>query len=91
MQFDSFKWRQIFQSFLTPPTAEKKPDMRVINDPLGQTHSPASSDNYFRLKFWFVSQDFEKWERTDIETTRAKIMITTGRDCGSASWINYCQ
>ena len=23
----------------------------VINDPLGQTHNPASSDHYFRLKF----------------------------------------
>ena len=23
----------------------------VMNDPLGQTHSPASSDHYFHLKF----------------------------------------
>ena len=26
--------------------------------------------------------------RTDVRTTCAKIVITTGRDCGSASWIN---
>ena len=26
--------------------------------------------------------------RTYVRTTRAKIVITTGRDCGSASWIN---
>ena len=25
--------------------------MRIINDPLGQTHSPANSDHYSRLKF----------------------------------------
>ena len=25
---------------------------------------------------------------TDVKTTRAKIVITTGRECGSASWIN---
>ena len=39
---------------------------------------------------------FEKWGRTDRRTngstngrsTCAKTMITTGRDCGSASWIN---
>ena len=31
----------------------------VINDPLGQTHSLASSGH------WFVLLDFEKWGRTD--------------------------
>ena len=25
---------------------------------------------------------------TDVQTTRGKIVITSGRDCGSASWIN---
>ena len=44
---------------------EKEQDMCTINDPLGQTHSPASSDHYYRLKFVFVLQDFEKWGRTD--------------------------
>ena len=33
----------------------------VINDPLGQTHSLASSDHYFLL---FCFARFEKWERT---------------------------
>ena len=27
--------------------------MRVINDPLGRTHIPASSDHYSRLNFLF--------------------------------------
>ena len=31
---------------------------------------------------------FQKWERTDGCTTCAQTMITTGRDCGSAEWIN---
>ena len=48
--------------------------MRVINDPLDQTHS------------WFGLRDFEKWERTyertDVQRTYAKILITTDRDCG---------
>ena len=28
-----------------------KQDMCAISDPLGQTHSPAGSENYFHLKF----------------------------------------
>ena len=39
------------------------------------------------LELCFVLRDFEKWGRTDVQTTRAKIVITTGRECGSASWI----
>ena len=31
---------------------------------------------------------FETWGRTNGWTTCAKTMITIGRDCGSASWIN---
>ena len=34
----------------------------VINDPLGQTHSHASSEHCFLL---FCSSRFEKWGRTD--------------------------
>ena len=56
----------------------------VINDPLGQTHSLASSDHYFLL---FCFDRFEKWGRTNGRTTCTKIMINTGRDCGSAEWI----
>ena len=59
----------------------------VINDPLSQTHSPTSSDHYFHTTFvrfaifWKVG--------TDVRTVIcAKIMITTGWDCGSAEWIN---
>ena len=26
--------------------------------------------------------------RTDVQTTRTKVVFTTGRDCGSAYWIN---
>ena len=43
----------------------------VINDPLGQPTIPAGS--YFRLTLKFG---------TDGRTTCAKIVITTGRDCG---------
>ena len=60
-------------------------DMCAINDPLGQTHSPASSDHYFRLKVILFSEilkseDGRTDEQTDGQTTRAKIGITTGRD-----------
>ena len=54
----------------------------VINDPLGQTHSLANSEHCFVLK----SGD----GRTDGQTNEQnvhKTIITTGRDCGSASWI----
>ena len=45
----------------------------VINDPLGQSLSFASSDHYSRLNFiWKV------W--TDGQKTCGKTMITTGRD-----------
>ena len=37
----------------------------VINDPLGQTHSLASSDRYFLL---FCFARFEKWGQTDGRT-----------------------
>ena len=33
---------------------EKKQDMPVLNDPLGQIHNPASSDHYSLLNFVFV-------------------------------------
>ena len=60
----------------------------VINDPLGQTHNLASSEHYFRLKFVLFC---EKWERSYERTTCAKTIINTGRDCGSAEWINIFQ
>ena len=49
-----------------------------INDPLGQTHSLASSEHCF-ARFWKLG--------TDVRTTLAKTMILTGRDCGLADWI----
>ena len=36
----------------------------VINDPLGLTHSLASSEHCFR----FVLLDFEMWGRTNVHT-----------------------
>ena len=57
----------------------------VINDPLGHTHSLASSEHCFGLKFVFILKSGDG--RTHERTTCAKAMITTGRDCGSASWI----
>ena len=55
-------------------------DMSLIDDPLGQTHSPSSSDHYFHAKFVLF---WDSMKSTD--ETRVKIMITIGR--GSASWI----
>ena len=44
--------------------------------------------NLFCLaRFWKVGTNI----RTDGRTTRAKTMITTGSDCGSAEWINQSQ
>ena len=48
------------------------------NDPLGQINSPASSKHYSRLKVVLFCEILKS----------AKIVITAGRDCGSASWIN---
>ena len=48
----------------------------VINDPLGQIHSHASSEHCFLL---FCFATFEKWGQ-DGRTTCAKTMIPTGRD-----------
>ena len=38
----------------------------------------------------FCLWDFQKWGRTYGRTTFAKTMITTGRDFGSAEWIDFC-
>ena len=57
----------------------------AINDPLGQTHSHASSEHCFLL---FCFSRFEKWGRTNGRTTCAKTIIPTGRDFGLAEWIN---
>ena len=38
--------------------------MSAINDPLGQTYSPASSDHYSRLKLVLLCELY-KWGRTD--------------------------
>ena len=56
----------------------------VINDPLGQTHSHASSEHGFLL-FCFARS--VKRGRTDGRTC-AKTIIPTGRGCGLAEWIN---
>ena len=36
--------------------------MYAINDPLGQTHSPASSDHYSHLKFVLFREILKSWE-----------------------------
>ena len=60
--------------------------MSAINDPLGQTHSPASSDHYSHLKIVLFNEILKRG-RTDGRTDgpRAKIGTTA---CGSALWIN---
>ena len=58
----------------------------VINDPLGQTHSPTISDHYFHLN---VVLFFKNLKSPPVPgRTFIKIVITTCRDFGSASWIN---
>ena len=60
----------------------------VINDPLGQTHSLASSEQCFRMDIVLFCYTLKSGvERTDRRTTCAKTMITTGGDCGLAAWI----
>ena len=56
----------------------------VINDPLGQTHSHASSEHCFLL---FCFLDLKSGDRqTDGQHVR-KTMIPTGRDFGLTEWI----
>ena len=63
--------------FAIRPTKDKT---GVINDPLGQTHSHASSEHCFLL-FWF-----SRFVRTDVRTTCAKTMsVTLGWPSGSIS------
>ena len=51
--------------------------MRVINDPLGQTHSPASSDRYSRWNFILFCEILKSEDgRTDRQNVQ--IVITTG-------------
>ena len=79
---------------------DRKQDMCAINDPQGQTDSPASSDHCSHLKVVLFCEIFKSedgrtdgrayvrtiiYVRMDGRTKRAKIVITTGRDCGSAS------
>ena len=52
---------------------------RDINDPLGQTHSPTSSDCYSRLKFVLFCDIL----KSNTYRRHAKIVITTCLDCGS--------
>ena len=64
-------------------------DICVINDPLGQTQSPASSDHYFYLKLGLLWEIFKSGDgRMDVQTECEKIVTTTDRDCGSVKWIN---
>ena len=61
-------------------------DMHAMNDPLDQTHSPTSSDLYSHLEVVLFLKILKSEDRP---TVRSKIVITTGRDCGSAEWINF--
>ena len=38
---------------------QRKQDMCAINDPFGQTHSLASSDNYYHLKVLLFCEIFK--------------------------------
>ena len=63
--------------------------MSAINDPLDQIHSPASSDHNSCLNFVLFCEILKNGDgQTDVQEPLAKIVITTGNDFGSASWIN---
>ena len=49
---------------------EKKQDLCTINDPLGQTQSPASSDIYCQLKVVLFWKIFKSDGRTDRQNVR---------------------
>ena len=52
----------------------------AINDPLGQTHSPASSDHYSHLIVVLFCEILKSGDwQTDGQAPRAKKVITTGR------------
>ena len=46
--------------------------MCAINDPLGQTQSPASSDYHSHLKIVLFSEIFKKWGLTDSRVGRPR-------------------
>ena len=48
----------------------------IINDPIDQAYSPASSDHYFHLKFIFLCKIFKSGDRR------------TDSEYGSTEWIN---
>ena len=51
--------------------------MCAINDPLGDTNSPASSDHYYHLRVVWFREILKSGDgRTDSQTTLAKIVIT---------------
>ena len=62
----------------------------MINDPLGQTHSLASSDHYFHLKFVLFCDTLKsRDERTDMcenVCNHVKPSVTVGRLSGSVNW-----
>ena len=61
----------------------------VINDPLGQTHSLASSDHYFLL---FCCARFEKWGRTYGQHVRKQWSlqaVTLGWPSGSKPYLRH--
>ena len=58
----------------------------VINEPLGQTHSPTVMIIIFTRRLFCFAIYWK--EGTDVRTEICvKIMITSGRVCGSAEWI----
>ena len=53
------------------------------------TVPPLAINHYSHFKFVLFCKILKSGDgRTDIQTLRVKIVITTGRDCESASWIN---
>ena len=75
----ALKAEKIIKIIVTSAQNNRYKKCVTINDPLGQTHSPASSNHYSYLKIVLVRKIFVL---TDVKKPRAKIVITTGRAKG---------
>ena len=77
-------YQSVWKNILFPNTLQV--EIKVYKTP-SMIHSarPTFTTVAITIFTCFVLRDFEKWGHG--RTPRGKIVIATGRDCGSASWI----
>ena len=80
------RYRSYIECWVTTLTKELMDTRVVINDPLGQSHSSASSDNniYFKIVLFCSILKSGKWERTTCVKT-----VIIGRPNGSIFFKTY--